>query len=65
MRKIASEHDLTLESTTHKDLFGELIVKLFEKYQTKVVLLIDEYDKPLIDYLDNLPQAEENRSELK
>ena len=31
----------------------------------KVVLLIDEYDKPLVDYLDDLPQAEANRKTLK
>jgi hypothetical protein len=29
------------------------------------VVLIDEYDKPIIDYLDNLPRAEENRSIFK
>mgnify|MGYP006268431439 CR=1 FL=1 len=31
----------------------------------QVVLLIDEYDKPLVDYLDDLPQAEANRKTLK
>ena len=37
----------------------ELVVKLSEKGQ--VVMLIDEYDKPIIDYLDNIPQAVENQ----
>ena len=31
----------------------------------KVVLLIDEYDKPIVDYLDDLNKVEENRAALK
>ena len=31
----------------------------------KVVILIDEYDKPIIDYIDNIERAEENREILK
>jgi hypothetical protein len=30
-----------------------------------VVILIDEYDKPIIDYIDDIPKAEENRKILK
>ena len=30
-----------------------------------MVILIDEYDKPIIDYMDNIPQAIENREILK
>ena len=30
-----------------------------------IVLLIDEYDKPIIDYLDNIPQAKEHQKILK
>jgi hypothetical protein len=30
-----------------------------------VVILIDEYDKPIIDYMDDIPQAEANRDILK
>ena len=33
--------------------------------ERKVVVLIDEYDKPIIDYLEDLEQAEENREILK
>jgi hypothetical protein len=54
----------------HKDIdkqFRELIHLLFKKFNKKVVILIDEYDKPLIDYLDkeNLHKAIENRAILK
>ena len=43
--------------------FKELIIKASE--QGKVVLLIDEYDKPIIDYLNDTPKAQENRETLK
>ncbi|WP_069658749.1 ATP-binding protein [Arcticibacter eurypsychrophilus] len=42
-----------------KDKFKELIEKTSQN--GKVVILIDEYDKPVIDYLDDIPTAEENR----
>ena len=33
--------------------------------QNKVILLIDEYDKPIIDYLDDLSKAKEHQKILK
>ena len=44
--------------------FQELIKRLAENGQ-KVVLLIDEYDKPLVDYVDQHEQAAVNRDLLK
>ena len=44
-------------------IYRELIIKLAEN--EKVVILIDEYDKPIIDYFDDLKKAEENRGILK
>jgi Predicted AAA-ATPase/PD-(D/E)XK nuclease superfamily len=48
-----------------KSLFFELIKKLHDKHG-KVVILIDEYDKPIIDYLEfhKMPQAKENHEVL-
>ncbi|MCO6479862.1 MAG: AAA family ATPase [Phaeodactylibacter sp.] len=43
----------------------DLIHQAYKKYQRKVVLLIDEYDKPIIDYLGEPEQAEANRDTLK
>lgn len=37
--------------------FAELIEKATEKYQQKVVILIDEYDKPILDNIENIPEA--------
>lgn len=44
--------------------FRELLEKLSER-EGQVVLLVDEYDKPLVDYLDDPAQAEENRDVIK
>jgi hypothetical protein len=44
--------------------FQELIKRLAKDGQ-KVVLLIDEYDKPLVDYIDQQDQANTNRDILK
>ena len=61
--KQAKEHGLQLTTNGYDQKFEELIRKLSKK--NKVVLLIDEYDKPIIDYLTDLPQAKENQKILK
>lgn len=62
---IAIENSIVLdEKESYSLLFLELIKKLAATGE-KVVILIDEYDKPIIDYLDNIPKAEENREILK
>jgi len=45
--------------------FEEMIFALYHKYGRGVVILIDEYDKPLIDYWDKQNVVEENREVLK
>lgn len=54
---------ITLGEANYKNYLQELITKAASK--RKVVLLIDEYDKPIIDYMDDIPQAEANREVLK
>ncbi len=46
----ADKLKVVLSKTTLKSCFAELLYKLYEKGE-QVVILIDEYDKPLIDYL--------------
>jgi Predicted AAA-ATPase/PD-(D/E)XK nuclease superfamily len=67
LKSIANDHDIILEHDSYGGQFRELIRKMSEKYQKKVVLLIDEYDKPIIAYLekDNNEQAEANRNIFK
>ena len=64
LQHAAEAHQVTLEEQDLPGQFQELIEKLGSGPR-KVVLLIDEYDKPLVDYLDDLPQAEANRKTLK
>ncbi|MCF8373584.1 MAG: ATP-binding protein [Bacteroidales bacterium] len=63
LTKIAEDFGLQLSMSSYALKFDELIKKLAAK--EKVVILIDEYDKPIIDYLENLKQAESNRETLK
>ena len=44
---------------------ARLIQEAYKKYQKKVVVLIDEYDKPILDNLDNPKRAIENRDFLR
>ena len=63
-----NQKKLKIDCEEEEDLancFEELIIKSYEKYQKKVVILIDEYDKPILDNLDNLQRAEENRDFLR
>ena len=45
--------------------FRQLIIETCEKYQKPVVILIDEYDKPILDNLENPERALENRDFLR
>jgi hypothetical protein len=42
-----------------------LIQKSYEKYNQKVVILIDEYDKPILDNLDQKEVALQAREILR
>ncbi len=60
---LARKAGIICEKPTFKDKFVELIEKL--SVGKKIVILIDEYDKPIIDYIDNIEQADKNREILK
>jgi Holliday junction resolvase-like predicted endonuclease len=48
-----------------KGRFAELIAGLQNKYKRDVVVLIDEYDKPILDNIDKTDLAVDIREELK
>jgi hypothetical protein len=60
----ARQYEIVLTEKGNPLRFKELLEKLHDIYG-KVVVLIDEYDKPIIDYLDNIPQANENKEILR
>ena len=67
LKDIALNFKLTLKSKEVGEAFNELIQKVVAKEGRKVVVLIDEYDKPIVDYIDpyDLTKACEQRDILK
>jgi hypothetical protein len=66
---IAEEYQLVLKTKSFIKGFKELIKKLYNKTKKPVVILIDEYDKPITDHLglgeEELKIAYANRNILK
>lgn len=63
LRLLGEQLGVLLQEEGIDRILRELIRKLADN--GKVVLLIDEYDKPIIDYLDDIEQAKLNQSILK
>jgi len=67
--KTAEVYDVISDTPLIKEQFKELILALYQKTGMRVVILIDEYDKPLIDHLGQgaktLEIAKANRDILK
>ena len=57
--------DIKLADINYKENFKELIEKLYHSYNQKVVILVDEYDKPILDNITDQNIAEEMRENLK
>jgi hypothetical protein len=64
VKEIASTFDVVLEKIELSDRFAELINKLHQSTGRQVVVLVDEYDKPITDHLSNMEVAEANRKAL-
>ena len=63
LRQLAQEHSVTLPDSTPGTCFGALIDKLAER-GGQVVILVDEYDKPILDNITN-PRIQEIQRCLK
>lgn len=63
LNSLANKFNIELHKKSIKGKFSELIEMLAK--DKKVVVLVDEYDKPVIDYLEDIPEAEKNRDILK
>jgi hypothetical protein len=64
VNKVASEHSIILRSTETPTQFAELIEQLHISTGQKVVVLVDEYDKPITDHLSNPEVMNENKNTL-
>ncbi|MBN2895148.1 MAG: ATP-binding protein [Campylobacterales bacterium] len=62
---IAQHYDVEINREEYYEIFKELITNLQEKYNQKVVILIDEYDKPILDNIEDIPLAKEMREILR
>ena len=51
LQKFATQYDIILPSAEPKDQLGALIDSIAQKHNQPVVILIDEYDKPILDHL--------------
>lgn len=63
--KIALKHGITLTGSAVSDIFNDLVEKLHDMYNQKVVVLVDEYDKPILDVVTDLAIAKKNRNILR
>ena len=64
LRKRIQDESLDIAEKIPSEIFKRLIVGLYKKYNKGVVVLIDEYDKPIIDHLNNIEIAEISRQVL-
>jgi len=51
LNNFATQHELTIEGYFVFERFFSVIEKIYSKYNQSVVVLIDEYDKPILDNL--------------
>jgi hypothetical protein len=63
LKDIAKLYEVEIESNLYYETFEELIKKLSKI--NRVVILIDEYDKPIIDKIEDVEVAKELRDVLK
>ena len=63
LNSCAAEHGITLTEDSNPLRFRELLEKVYAK-SGRVAVLIDEYDKPIVDCLNDIPQANKNRDIL-
>ena len=66
LHDIALEHEISLNSVSDEVhvLLRNLIIKLHRKYGKKVVVIVDEYDAPLHNFLNRPEELEVVRDEL-
>ena len=65
IKENARNYGIAITEDTLNFQFRELIQKLHHKYQQKVVILVDEYDKPILDNITDIALATEIREGLK
>jgi len=65
MQNLIKKEGFDITHDVPSDLFKTIIEALYRKHGQRVVVLIDEYDKPILDHIDEPDTAEANRKVLK
>ncbi|HBD94101.1 MAG: hypothetical protein A2015_12275 [Spirochaetes bacterium GWF1_31_7] len=65
LHALQKKFDLTITAQSVQGMFIEMIHNLNKKFNLKVVVLIDEYDKPLLDNIERPEMIAEIRDGLK
>jgi len=60
-----NKEEIPKEIRDESILLEELIMRISEREKKQVVVLVDEYDKPILDVIEDKKEAEEVRKELK
>ncbi|RME17248.1 MAG: hypothetical protein D6799_04060, partial [Bacteroidetes bacterium] len=61
----AREYEVELREKFYNLRLKELIIELYRKYKERVVILVDEYDKPILDKIEDKVSAERIRDILR
>ncbi|MDR2761608.1 MAG: AAA family ATPase, partial [Planctomycetaceae bacterium] len=61
IKEIATNYGVLIEKTELPDKFSELIQKIHQSTGQQVVILVDEYDKPITDHLSNIETLTANK----
>jgi hypothetical protein len=65
VRRTADSLELTITGNSPGGLLSDLILKLNRESGKQVVLLVDEFDSPVSDHVDDIELAKKNRNILK
>ena len=62
---VARRHNLELRGNYASEKFTNLIMDMYEQAKKQVAVIIDEYDKPLLDTMTDTPLHKTIRDKLK
>ncbi|MCB1180041.1 MAG: ATP-binding protein [Leptospiraceae bacterium] len=65
LKEVANRDQISFQSESISGKFRELIIELEKKYSKRVVILIDEYDKPILDNITETGAARGMRDGLR
>lgn len=65
LKNIGEEYGVEVKGDADIEFFSSLVRNIYRKFNKPVVIIIDEYDKPIVDNLGNIEVAEGNRNLLR